>query len=141
MCQFIHLNALCGHHRPIVLAGPFCQELKRQLLAIYGPVYDYYLPELAGPASIPFRMDPATCEPNATNTFVVWMWCGWECRNSYDATGAIEIQFGGGAWNAPVAAPVRDLGEPGAVFGVERVGVGWRDQQGPAWRNIEGNGW
>lgn len=139
MCYFILLHAICRHHAPILMAGPYCQALKQQLTAIDRASAAYYC--APSPGGIPFQLDPMTCEPNANNTCRVSMWCGWECRNSYDATSSLEGQFLPGPRRREESGQARGLGEPGAEFGVPRSGVGWQDQQGMDWRDIEGNGW
>ena len=32
MCHFVLLRTLCDHKPPALLAGPFCQTLKQQLM-------------------------------------------------------------------------------------------------------------
>jgi hypothetical protein len=63
------------------------------------------------------------------------MWCGWECRNSYDPFGAIESM--GTNWGLDAAARSGQpmvgvegggMGEHGAVFGEPRLGIGWREE-------------
>ncbi|KAI1497772.1 hypothetical protein F5X99DRAFT_432704 [Biscogniauxia marginata] len=72
-------------------------------------------------------------------------WCGWECRNSYDAGGVVESAYasgwgegygeydGGGGGNQGVegvegvpAGFEWGMGMPGATYGVERSGLEWR---------------
>lgn len=117
MCQFILLHALCHHHQPILKAGPYCPALKQQLMGIYDPSC-YGIP-----GATPFQLNSATCEPNIHNTYNISLWCGWECRNTYDHTGALEKQFGGGDWSPAVGNQAYGLGEPGADFGGPRSGT------------------
>ncbi|KAK9779509.1 hypothetical protein AB5N19_12805 [Seiridium cardinale] len=117
MCQFILLHTLCNHRPPQLMAGPFCRGYQQQLMATPGPAFYTTMSNRV----------PATCEPNARNTHKVSMWCGWECRNDHNG----EIERGMGSRNQSSSAPVEPfhgLGEPGAKYGVPRIGVGWRDQ-------------
>ncbi|KAI1879347.1 hypothetical protein JX265_002301 [Neoarthrinium moseri] len=134
MCWFVLQHALCGHHEPKLLAGPSCRPIFEQLQRIHDAI-----PGTPGSVpqtdiQIPFQMDPRTCEPNAGNTVVVGMWCGWECRNTFDPMGVIEgmgmrwshseVLEGGGE---EVVSAHAGMGEPGARFGEPRLGIGWRD--------------
>lgn len=57
------------------------------------------------------------------------MWCGWECRNSYDPYGTIESSGDGWrAGNEHFIIRESGLGENNATFGQPRLGVGWREQ-------------
>lgn len=114
MCHFVLLRTLCDHKPPALLAGPFCQTLKQQLMAIDDPSVGWSVGHFD---VVPFRLDPATCEPHLGNTLTVSTWCGWECFLSH------EQNINGGESSAYASA----LGEPGAQFGVPRTGVGWRD--------------
>lgn len=63
--------------------------------------------------ALPFDI-PASCEPNRWNMRKVYVQecCSWECWNN--CAGDV---FGGDA---------RRLGERDALYGYERVGLGWR---------------
>lgn len=99
------------------MAGPYCQALKQQLMAIYEP----FCFETTG--ATPFQLDALTCEPNAHNIYKVSMWCGWECRNTFDYTGALEKKFGGGVCSQAAGNRARGLGEPDAEYGTPRSGT------------------
>lgn len=77
MCWFILRVALCDHHEPQLLAGPFCMAIFHQLQRIQDPSSWENLSPVSSDLSttVPFEWDPETCEPNVSNTTVgTWLY-------------------------------------------------------------------
>jgi hypothetical protein len=72
MCWFILRVALCNHHEPQLLAGPFCTAIFQQLQRIQDPASWENTSASNGDLStlVPFEWNPETCEPNINNTTV-----------------------------------------------------------------------
>jgi hypothetical protein len=124
MCHFVLLQTLCRHKPPTLLAGPFCQALKQQLMAI-DDSNNFAGDNASFDMIVPFRLDPATCEPHLGNTLTVSTWCGWECFLSSHEQQQQNVVVGTSA-----GSYASRFGEPGAQFGVPRSGVGWRNERG-----------
>ncbi|KAI1326639.1 hypothetical protein F5Y16DRAFT_223819 [Xylariaceae sp. FL0255] len=123
MCIYILNVSLCGHQSQSLLTGPSCPRVAQEFARIYSPEA-WATPEAR--ASLPFDW-PDSCSPSDANIRVMntGKWCGWECRNTHDAAGLRECTKDGGtdierqgSWG---------MGVPGAKYGVERKGIGWRD--------------
>ncbi|CAJ2506764.1 Uu.00g079500.m01.CDS01 [Anthostomella pinea] len=129
MCLYILLTPLCAH-APTLLAGPSCPRVWAELNRIHG-AEAWRTAEAR--ASLPFEW-PDACLPREGNVRVVptGRWCGWECRNSH-SLGMEEGATGqgsdgdGGVGAGGVSTTEGRMGVPGARYGVERPGVGWRE--------------
>jgi hypothetical protein len=108
MCNYHMVFPLCGH-APTLLAGASCHLIYAQLQRINDPATHTFAPSqsLGG---LPFDI-PHSCMPGQRNVKKHYDndYCSWECRNSAIGNGNR-----------------RRCGEPDAVYGCERVGVGWR---------------
>ncbi|KAI3320390.1 hypothetical protein HD806DRAFT_230929 [Xylariaceae sp. AK1471] len=126
MCLYVLFMPLCAHS-PTLLAGPSCRLVEAELSRIHS-LEAWTTPEVR--AMLPFSL-PDACLPSEANVRIVdsGKWCGWECRNTFDAAGLME--GAGDITGHETIGEGRDgrfgMGVPGATYGVERKGVGWRD--------------
>ncbi|KAH9899016.1 hypothetical protein F4778DRAFT_182004 [Xylariomycetidae sp. FL2044] len=124
MCVYFLLTTLCNHS-PTLLAGPSCRRIQEELARIHG-ASAWDTPEALN--SVPFAW-PDECLPSSDNVRVVSSsrWCGWECRNTYDAGGVRERLASGEEGGAECPRSSEGMGVPGANYGVPRTGIGWRE--------------
>lgn len=118
MCLYFLMQPLCAHHSTL-LAGPSCRRVLEELNRIHEDPSAW---TTEGRHTLPFTW-PDECLPHAENIRVMETgeWCGWECRNSHCA-------FGPGPGGVANDNAPSVMGMPGATYGTERMGVGWRNE-------------
>ena len=124
MCFYFLIQPLCTH--TTLLAGPSCLRVLAEFHRIHEEA-SAWTPE--GRETLPFTW-PDECLPHEDNVRVeeTGEWCGWECQNSHShAFGSGAAADAPAASSSPSSSP-SVMGMPSAAYGVERVGVGWRDE-------------